>query len=578
MTRGRPASQPAEGHRRPRVLTSLLVLHVNEKGDGQREYDFGTLPLPPGLQEQLADLFANCVKPTGAWRNLPSGRQGWTAIGTFARWMAEQDPVPESIGDINAALWLRFRVSRPDTVGGRRALRVSARLLRDHPDLPATTAKEMRRRVARDEAVEDSYNDTELRELEAAAKRVFRDAEKRILTNLRHLDRFRAGEFEGGSQDHLLGELLEHLAQTGDVPHLHASSGSRFLAKAHQEALGGGSREFTWKRLFLDAAEVAAVAVLIAAQEGWNQTSILELDTPAEVSGNLEQPVYRIELEKRRRRPPHRYETRNLTDGGPGSTGRLIRRVLVVTEPARAQSVMRSEPTPKFLSYHVTDKLCEVDGRSCTAIPGGLISDTVCAEVLINAFTQRAGQRVNFRRLRKAVNARHLRQPNQNKRDTHDSVYVLTDPHTYAENEDLIARGLERAVEHASKVEALVRDHDSEDVDDTVTAGCTDTLQSPFSPWGVPCEASFLLCLACSNAVVMPRHLPRLAYLYECLVVIRGSIAPERWERIWAANFARLHSLRTEHYSESQWVQALDQVADVDRALVDQLLRGEFDI
>ena len=57
----------------------------------------------------------------------------------------------------------------------------------------------------------------------------------------------------------------------------------------------------------------------------------------------------------------------------------------------------------------------------------------------------------------------------------------------------------------------------------------------------------------------------------------RDSLPPKVWQDEWAAHYGRLHSLRTEHYTEGQWQQALDNLTDTDRILVDQLLRGDLD-
>lgn len=54
-------------------------------------------------------------------------------------------------------------------------------------------------------------------------------------------------------------------------------------------------------------------------------------------------------------------------------------------------------------------------------------------------------------------------------------------------------------------------------------------------------------------------------------------MAPDVWAADWGAHFARLHSLRTEHYTDAQWQQALADLTDVDRTTVDRLLNGDLD-
>ena len=574
MSRGRAAALPEAGHRRPDVLQGLVVVHVNEKGDARQVYDFATLLVPEEMQRELAATFAERVRPTGPWRNLPTSQHGWQMLGQFARWLAEQDHPPKCLAELDRAVWMRWTLSRPSSSGGRRAVQVLARLLRDHPAVPAGARREMLRRHPDAEAAEPSYSDTELQQITGHARRVFGLAERRIAANVAHLKAFRAGSFSEGSADAQLGEALEVLSATGDVPHRRwPGSGDRYLPGQIRALLGGYAAEVTWKRLFLEEYEAFAAVVLFAAEQGWNYTSIVELRTPTDLGSGSGAPVYSVQLEKRRRHPPHRYETRSLVDDGPRSPGRLLTRVLAATEPARALHRDQGQPTDRLLVF----RLSTVYGARSAGPLDYVKDDLGRAGNSHTKWHAATGSRVNFRRIRKAVNVRHRREPNQNTRDTHDAVYVLTDPRTAVEVEAVIARGAENAVEHANRIVAAVSDQDTAGPADTATAGCTDHTRSPFSDWGVPCTASFLLCLACTNAVVMPRHLGRLAHLHKALGHLRDSLPPTTWAQEWAAHYARLHDLRTNHYTDAQWGQALAALTETDRDLVDALLDGQLD-
>lgn len=572
MNRGRPASLPDTGHSRPPVRRGLLVTHTNEKGDARRTYDFGLLPVSPEMRLELAQLFEAKVRPTGTWRNLPTSKQGWESMLLFTRWLAEQDRAPSRLGEIDAATWMRWRLSRPDTKGARASMRSVARILRASVNVPDTTKREMARRVQSPQTDETAYSDDELRRITVAARRIFRQAERRIRTNQAHLAAYRAGEFEPGSDANLLGELLEHVERNGDVPvsaQVRRVS-TRYVSSSHLRVLGSASAEHTWKRLFLDRTEITAVMVLIAVQEGWNFTSILELPVPTRSPDPGGVLVYRIELEKRRRERPNRYETRTIIDSGPQSSGRLFTRVLRVTEPARTLRAAHGRPVTNLLAYRVS-------GSSRTVDPVDLISDRRSPNIDAEQRALFGDGLLNFRRIRKTINVRRLREPNQNTRATHDSVYVLRDPHTHGENEPLIAKGVEGAVRHANKIVAAVRETNEEIGDETAISTCIDLTSSPFSPWGVPCEASFLLCLACANAVVMPLHLGKLAYLHECLSELRGSMPSDRWVATWARHYDRLNDLRSEYYSNAQWEQALASLSAPDRQIVDRLMNGDLD-
>ncbi len=568
MPKGRPASlPPAGGHQRPAVLVGLVVTHIDEKGTKAASYDFSTLPLAAQFQLELATVFAARTNPTGQWRNLPTSKEGFWTILFFARWLAKQDRVPTSVADLDAATWSRWRLAQTSgTTAGLKAVRLTRMFLLDSGLLSPKTRGVVSKRIPRNKPQESSYSDDELLEVRVAAHRVWRTARDRIRRNLNHLYCYRAGDFEPGTEDHLLGMALEHIAMEGDVPR----NNGRNPAPAAwvTRALGGGHRNQTWKRLYLDDGEVTAVLVLLACKEGWNETSIRELEVPERVDGGSATPVYRVELEKRRRRPPHRYETRTLTDSAPDTTARLLGHILEVTQPARNVLRAHGHPTNRLLISHST---CATGAQVRDMFVEGLGSHSR------DSFANASGRTVNLRRIRKAVNNRHRRQPNQNSRETHESIYLLRDPHTFRESEALIARGIERAIAHAETVEAAVKPDNSDMGDDTPTATCTDAEKSPYSPWGVACAASFLLCLACQNAVVMPKHLGRLAYLYQSLTNRRASLPPDVWQDEWAAHYCRLHSLRTEHYTEGQWQQALDNVTDNDVALVTHLLKGDLD-
>jgi hypothetical protein len=120
------------------------------------------------------------------------------------------------------------------------------------------------------------------------------------------------------------------------------------------------------------------------------------------------------------------------------------------------------------------------------------------------------------------------REPAQNSQQVHESAYVLRDPATLPAAEQVTAQGLTDAVSHARatmKMRMLLdagpgqlaigsAGHQQALADgalDTATGACLDFTNNPFGTPGQPCTASFLDCLACSNAVATRRHLPRLA-------------------------------------------------------------------
>lgn len=568
---GRPGALPElEPPRRPPNLDGLVVTHIGAKGEGIAVYDFGQLSLQPAFQTELAQLFSSYARPAGRWGSIRTSGQAFWSLKYFATWLSSNGYRPSNIEALTPATWLEFRLAKVNQGAGLRAIGQTRRILKDSNLLSVETRAEVLRRLPREKKDGTSYSDDELRRIVVAARRVFRAARQRIKKNLQVLERYRHGEYEPGSAEHAVGEALEIMLARADLPRRWNRTRSWPIYEDFVETLGGGGPESTWKRLYLSEAEVFAAIVLIASKEGWNATSIAELQVPTRVDGTssgLGNKLLRVELEKRRRRPPHRYETRTLEDSGADSTARLLKQIMEVTQPGRDALASNGLATDRLFVYRRFVVSKEI--RNLLRVG---MSDN--APTRFEAVTNIG---VSLRRIRKAVNSRHRREPNQNSQDTHDSVYTITDPHTIEASQVVIARGVTNALEHAINFVPVVREEDGDAGEDTPTASCIDREASPFSPWGVPCSASFMLCLACHNALVMPKHLGRLAHLYESLTNLQQSMPPEFWESEWARHYLRLRTLRTEHYSDAQWQVALSEASDTDKAVIDRLLRGELD-
>lgn len=178
---------------------------------------------------------------------------------------------------------------------------------------------------------------------------MFRAALLRIEHNTAHLHRWLAGEFSEGSRDWVLGEALDVLARTGDViryPGRRPRGGQGIVYK-YRNAFGGMAAAVTWQRLFLSRMEATALGVLLLAEFGWNLSVIDRAAIPRALPdpGEDGRPTYRIPIEKPRRGAGHFYETRNVTDDGAASPGRLITQALAATRFARAIVADRSPGT-----------------------------------------------------------------------------------------------------------------------------------------------------------------------------------------------------------------------------------------
>jgi hypothetical protein len=187
------------------------------------------------------------------------------------------------------------------------------------------------------------------------------------------------------------------------------------------------------------------------------------------------------------------------------------------------------------------------------------------------------------------------REPAQNTTQTHEQVYVLRDPATRPEAEQVTAQGLTGAVGHAREVMQMrmLLDAGADQLTDytgspqqaqvlaggtldTATAACLDYTHSPFSPPGKPCTASFLDCLACRNAVATRRHLPRLAWLHRALDELRGTVDAAIWAQDWRTHFLRLTALLEDNTTPAERDAAARSVSDADRGLIGHLLTGRY--
>jgi hypothetical protein len=403
----------------------------------------------------------------------------------------------------------------------------------------------------------------------------------RIEDNARHLDRWRQGLLAEGSRDWVIGEGLDHLARTGDLPKYTNKNGTKTAEpiKKYRKQFGGTRAELTWQRLFLSRMEAAALAVLLLAEYGWNLSVIDRLEVPraAPDPGEDGCPTYRIPLEKPRRGAGRHSETRNVTDAGAASPGRLITQALQATRFARAIVDDLAPGTNRLIVWRSTMASRQWPYRDRLSPVGPFHFGIQSTD------TQRWAQAAGFpgspfRRGRRTVIAIDRREPGQHSQDTHDRHYVLVDKRVQAEAVEVIAAGAEDAAERARTTVLKAHLIDTPNAGDmaTATADCADYDNSPWPALGGGCGASFLMCLACINARVHPGHHSRLAHLHEALGHLHSVLPPATWQADWGDAHARLDDLKST-LGDGVWAQALSRVTDADRAVIDLLLTGALD-
>ncbi|WP_217255133.1 hypothetical protein [Streptomyces sp. AC602_WCS936] len=576
--RGHAAALPDGPHQRPMALEhdGLVVTHRDQQGRVRR-YDFGTVLVPSPWQRSLAVLFAAKCTPGGGWDSVESSEATWYMVRPFAEFLSALDQAPQDVDRLTAGHWNAWRLSLPPNTNGYSKYSTVAGLLQHDQRLAQPVREAMAQRFTWTAGRVEAYTPEEFTAIRVAARRTFRAALLRIRTNTQHLVAWRAGRIEPGATDWLLGEALDVLARTGDVP---VYDKRRTVRKRYRAALGGGSAPYTWGRLCLSRKETAALAVLIVAELGLNATPLSEMPVPETQPGTVEAgtPVYRLRLEKRRRAGHRgRFESRNVTDSGADSGGRIITEALEATAHARALLKQLDASVDRLLVWRQTTPHDGQGYPNAVRIgPFGLGVDELAGA----AWARSVGLPGSpLRRLRRTVNVLHRREPGQNTQDTHDRVYVAGEPQVQHAAVPVIADGALEAVDAARRAVFTARLAASAEAGNrqTATAACAGWEISPFGPAGQGCTASFLMCTACPNARVTPAHHPRLAHLLRALDQLRSVMEPGIWEADWADAHARLTDLRG-RLGEPLWHEALKAVTDTDRALIGHLLQGDFDL
>ncbi|MFE7112492.1 hypothetical protein ACFU98_37450 [Streptomyces sp. NPDC057575] len=543
--RGRRASLPPADHSAPEPLADggLVVRHVNKRNRG-KEYDFSTLPVTEPMQRSLAVLFAACCTPH-RWTSHLTSKMNWKQLVLFATFLSQQERPPRDLDELTGALVNRWRQSLSKTTGGYNAFTCVVRLLKDDARLQSgPVAEALARRTQKPKSRTQSYSEAEFDVIKAAARRMFRAALLRINENARHLERWRDGDIAEGCDGWVLGEALDAVARTGDVPR----NRDRDIPARLRRVLGGGRSEHTWQRLFLSRMEAGALGVLLLAEHGWN-LSVIDRAVVARASpdpGEDGHPTYSIPVEKRRRGAGLYYETRNVTDHGADSRGRLITQALQATRFARAIVEELAPGTDLMVVWRTSrpqQRASEDHDRQprVGAFEFGVSTDTAKEWARNQGFPGSP-----FQRGRRTVVAVDRREPTQHSQDTHDRSYALVDQRVQAEAVEVIAAGAEDAARRAraAVLVAQVRDQPMPDEVETATADCSDFEHGPYPAPDGGCGASFLMCLACENASIHPGHHPRLVHLHQALANLRSVLPPPTWHEDWGDAHARLEDLK----------------------------------
>ncbi|MFG2882828.1 hypothetical protein ACGFYV_11050 [Streptomyces sp. NPDC048297] len=591
--RGRKATLPGQRHQRPPNLsTDGLAVHARgPRGEDLGRFDFGQCPGSEELRRELAAAFG---KLAGREWNAAATLQSRAKLTRhFLRWAADRTPPVATAGQITPAVWNEW------VLPGDYRWRLR-RLLLAVDSLPSATRTVLTlfRSGAPQPGPARTYSAEEFEAIKTAAARTLRAAQLRIEESIRLLERWRAEHIASNCAEGQLAAVLDGLSRTGRLPWQLSSRGHRHLHEPVRTVVDrAGGAAATTALLFPTCAEMGAAAVLLVCHEGWNLSVLQKMRIPgsspnADAAGGAE-VIHRITTDKPRRGARRRHASNNLVDLGEGTAGRVVRRILDITQPLRTLLESLGTPNDRLLLAWSQYGLIEADREDGQALP-----------YFIRTWSQglaltRDGHPLSAQVLRNTAQGLYGR-PRNNTQRTHDDVYLMRNPHIREASAEVVAAGLHAAVEHAYaqvRMRVATPSPSGESAEavaaasgltpaaaldviggglDTPVAACTDFEHSPFTPAG-PCAVSFLMCFACPNAVATSRHLPRIAYLHQALAAVRTTVTPEVWAADWAEHFARVSALVEDHTTEHSRRQFLAELTDDDRTLIDRMLERRLD-
>jgi hypothetical protein len=554
----------------------MIVRHYNRQGR-VREYNFASLPVAEPLQRSLAVLFAARCTP-GRWSTHATSETHWVHLRQFAESLAREQRPPGDLDELTQRMVRRWRDGLP-LASGYNSFRTIGGMLREDARLhEGPVADELARYYKRSGSTIQSYTGTEFDRVTVTARRQFRAALLRIRENSVYLQKWREGAFAVGSRDWVIGDGLDILARTGDLPRYDDKNGGRTVKNPYRNAFREAGPA-TWQRLFLTREEAVALGVLLLAEYGWNLSVINRVEVPraSPDQGEDGHPTYRILLQKPRRGSGRFYETRNVTDEGAASPGRLITQALEATRFARTIVEELAPGLDRLIVWRAVmprRRWSDMDGHP----PVGPFRFGISKEDAHSWAKTEGLDGSPFQRGRRTVIAFDRREPGQHSQETHDRHYVLPDERARVRAVEVIAAGAEDAAERARRavLGADLRGQPVPGDAETATADCSGYHNSPYPSPDGGCAASFLMCLACPNARIHPGHHPRLAHLHEALDSLRSVLPRGAWSADWRDPYERLEDLR-DRLGAGPWAQALDKVTDADRELISHLLTGALD-
>ncbi len=592
------ALPPTKYARPPLVDDSVRQVNFVDPDGRSKVFDFTDVSAAPTLLDDLIRAFASGVAPGARWQSVTTAEAAAGTVKHLARYLTEIHPHVVSLSDLDAEVWWAWRSEKDKHTRWPGQVTMMRALLSEATNLPHSTRRAMRAKTVKPRKrlpANDAYTREEFTAIRTTANRRVNQALRRFEANTAMMQRYVDGDepadapaFRVQGARWTAGSLLAHLSRTGMMP-------SPYLAWAVRRRGCFDLRGVTnpAHALFPSIDEVQCLMALLVCERGFNLSvmNALTVDSFRASDPDAEEPVHTVGVDKPRR-GTRRYSHEILA----GEAGKLWERAVTLTQPCRNAMDAIGRPTDKLLIAH----------RNKNFTSGGPFRTEWMSACLGTSITGRkaTGPTWTFRRLR--LTEQVLNQTaRQNTETESEDIYRRPDPLTAEAASETITAGLNDAVAHAhasihiramstSEVEQAKQNPEAVasalDVPahtlklllagrlDTPTAACVDFFGSPFAiEAGQPCPASFFACFACGNAVITPRHLPRLVVLLDALDDIATVVTPPRWDRDFAEHYARLRTILTTNATTQEITQARGAARDEDREMVRRLLNRRLD-
>lgn len=599
MSPSTSASLPPAKYARPSLVDATVrQVHFVDPDGRSKVFDFTEVTAAPTLLDDLIRAFASGVAPGGRWQSVATAEAAAGTVKHLARYLTEFHPHVVSLADLNAEVWWAWRSEKEQNTRWPGQVTMMRALLSEATTLPQSTRRAMRTKAVKPRKrlpANDAYTREEFTAIRNAANQRVNQALRRIEANTAVLQRYLDGNepsdapsFQVQGIRWTVGSLLANLSRTGMMP-------SQYLAWAVSRRDCFDLRGVTnpAQALFPSIDEVQCLMVLLVCERGFNLSVMdaLTVDSFRASDPETEESVHTVGVDKPRR-GTRRYSSEILA----GEAGKLWECAVTLTKPCRDALDAMGHPTDKLLVAHRYKNLTS-DGPFRTEWTSACLG-------VSGARHAASGPRWTFRRLR--LTEQVLNQTaRQNTETESEDIYRRPDPLTAEASAETITAGLNDAVAHAH-ASIHVRAMNAGEVEqarqnpeaaaatldvpvhtlklllagrlDTPTGACVDFFGSPFADEaGQSCPASFFACFTCGNAVITPRHLPRLVVLLDALDDIATVVTPTRWDRDFAEHYARLHTVLTTNATTAEIVQARGAAHDEDREMVRRLLNRRLD-